>query len=37
MKTICTPVLEIGYLETGPQDGTVVILLHGWPSDASVK
>ena len=33
MKTICTPVLEIGYLETGPQDGTVVILLHGWPSD----
>jgi pimeloyl-ACP methyl ester carboxylesterase len=33
MKTIRTPVLEFGYLETGPPDGHVVILLHGWPSD----
>ena len=33
MKTIRTPVLEIGYLESGPPDGRVVILLHGWPSD----
>jgi pimeloyl-ACP methyl ester carboxylesterase len=33
MKTIQTSVLEIGYLESGPPDGPVVILLHGWPSD----
>jgi pimeloyl-ACP methyl ester carboxylesterase len=33
MKTVHTPVLEIGYLETGPLTGPPVILLHGWPSD----
>jgi pimeloyl-ACP methyl ester carboxylesterase len=33
MKTVHTPILEIGYLEAGPADGAVVILLHGWPSD----
>jgi pimeloyl-ACP methyl ester carboxylesterase len=33
MKTVRTPVLEIAYLESGPVDGRVVILLHGWPSD----
>jgi len=33
MKTVRTPVLEIGYLESGPVDGPVAILLHGWPSD----
>jgi pimeloyl-ACP methyl ester carboxylesterase len=33
MKTVRTPVLEIAYLESGPADGTPVILLHGWPSD----
>jgi pimeloyl-ACP methyl ester carboxylesterase len=33
MKTIRTPVLEIAYLESGPQQGPPVILLHGWPSD----
>jgi len=26
-------VLNIGYVEVGPADGTVVILLHGWPYD----
>jgi pimeloyl-ACP methyl ester carboxylesterase len=25
--------LEIGYAEAGPQDGPVVLLLHGWPYD----
>jgi pimeloyl-ACP methyl ester carboxylesterase len=33
MKTVRTAVLEIAYLEAGPADGSVVILLHGWPSD----
>ena len=33
MQTVRTQVLEIGYLESGPPDGPVVILLHGWPSD----
>ena len=33
MKTVLTPVLEIGYLDSGPADGPVAILLHGWPSD----
>src|ERR1700733_4923785 len=32
-KTVRTSVLEIAYLEFGPPDGPVVILLHGWPSD----
>lgn len=35
MKTVRTPVLEIGYLESGTPDGQVVILLHGWPSDVN--
>jgi pimeloyl-ACP methyl ester carboxylesterase len=31
MKTICTEVLEIEYLDGGPQDGEPLLLLHGWP------
>ena len=33
MNTIQTRLLEIAYLDSGPPDGPVVILLHGWPSD----
>ncbi len=33
MKMVRTPVLEVGYLEFGPADGPVALLLHGWPSD----
>jgi pimeloyl-ACP methyl ester carboxylesterase len=32
-RTIRTPVLDIAYLDSGPADGPVAILLHGWPSD----
>jgi len=32
-KTVRTPLLDIAYLESGPSDGTPVVLLHGWPSD----
>ena len=33
IKNIRTPVLEIGYEESGRADGAPVILLHGWPYD----
>jgi pimeloyl-ACP methyl ester carboxylesterase len=33
IKQINAGVLNIGYAEAGPADGTVVILLHGWPYD----
>lgn len=33
IKQINAGVLNIGYAETGPADGQVVILLHGWPYD----
>jgi pimeloyl-ACP methyl ester carboxylesterase len=33
MKSIHTPTLEIAYEEHGPEDGTPVILLHGFPYD----
>lgn len=33
LKTIAAGVLDIGYAEAGPENGPVVILLHGWPYD----
>ncbi|WP_232540975.1 alpha/beta fold hydrolase [Spirosoma endbachense] len=33
LKQINAGVLNIGYAETGPADGPVVMLLHGWPYD----
>src|SRR5438270_8825841 len=33
LKHIRTPVLDTGYEESGPADGTPVILLHGFPYD----
>jgi pimeloyl-ACP methyl ester carboxylesterase len=32
-KHVRTDVLDIAYVELGPQDGPVAILLHGWPYD----
>lgn len=32
-RAVCTPSLEIAYIESGPAEGPPVILLHGWPSD----
>ncbi|MEP6656079.1 MAG: alpha/beta hydrolase [Betaproteobacteria bacterium] len=32
-RTVRSKTLEIAYLESGPEDGLPVILLHGWPSD----
>jgi len=32
-RSVRTPLLEIGYLESGPPGGFPVVLLHGWPSD----
>jgi pimeloyl-ACP methyl ester carboxylesterase len=34
VKRVRTPVLEIGYHESGPPSGFPVILLHGFPDDA---
>jgi pimeloyl-ACP methyl ester carboxylesterase len=33
LKQIDAGVLDVGYAEAGPADGSVVILLHGWPYD----
>jgi len=33
VRTVLTPVLEIGYEEHGPADGTAIVLLHGFPYD----
>ncbi|MBB3228150.1 pimeloyl-ACP methyl ester carboxylesterase [Luteibacter sp. Sphag1AF] len=33
LKHVHAGVLDVAYAEMGPADGTVVILLHGWPYD----
>jgi pimeloyl-ACP methyl ester carboxylesterase len=33
LKQINAGVLNVGYAEAGPADGTPVVLLHGWPYD----
>jgi pimeloyl-ACP methyl ester carboxylesterase len=33
LKQIDAGVLNVGYVEVGPTEGPVVILLHGWPYD----
>jgi pimeloyl-ACP methyl ester carboxylesterase len=33
LKRIRTPVLEVAYEEHGGEDGTPVMLMHGWPYD----
>jgi pimeloyl-ACP methyl ester carboxylesterase len=33
IKQIDAGLLNVGYVEVGPSDGTAVILLHGWPYD----
>ena len=33
IKQIDAGLLNVGYVEAGPPDGTPVILLHGWPYD----
>jgi len=33
VKTVTTPLLEIGYEAAGPADGAAIILLHGFPDD----
>ena len=33
LKQIDAGLLNVGYVEAGPSDGRVVMLLHGWPYD----
>jgi pimeloyl-ACP methyl ester carboxylesterase len=33
LKYVNTTRLQVGYYEAGPSNGTVVLLLHGWPYD----
>jgi pimeloyl-ACP methyl ester carboxylesterase len=33
VRQIDAGVLDIGYVDAGPADGTAVVLLHGWPYD----
>jgi pimeloyl-ACP methyl ester carboxylesterase len=35
MPTIQTSLLEMAYRDDGPRDAPVILLLHGWPDDAS--
>ncbi|WP_174279215.1 L-dopachrome tautomerase-related protein [Sphingomonas bacterium] len=35
MPSLATDSLDIEYADTGPRDGPVVLLIHGWPDDAS--
>lgn len=34
VKIVRTPILDVGYHESGPADGFPVLLLHGFPDDA---
>src|ERR1700753_828761 len=31
MKRISTDILEIAFEDSGPEDGPIVLMLHGWP------
>ena len=33
LKQINAGVLNVGYVDAGPVDGKVIVLLHGWPYD----
>jgi pimeloyl-ACP methyl ester carboxylesterase len=33
IKQVDTKLLNVGYAESGPRNGTPVVLLHGWPYD----
>ena len=35
MPTLTTDLLDIAYLDNGPKEGSAVLLIHGWPDDAS--
>jgi pimeloyl-ACP methyl ester carboxylesterase len=35
LKQVETPELSIGYLETGEADGVPLVMVHGWPDDAT--
>jgi pimeloyl-ACP methyl ester carboxylesterase len=35
IQFVRTPLLDVAFQDSGPSDGDVVFLLHGWPDDAS--